>query len=76
MSITYKDDERLFTITTAHTSYQMGIDPLGHLLHLYYGRRAGGFPLSVPAAGLLLFAEPLRNAGRERLVSRHPSSGI
>ncbi len=42
MSITYNDDERRITITTAHTLYQMCIDPLGHLLHLYYGRRAEG----------------------------------
>lgn len=42
MSITYSDNERLITITTAHTLYQMYIDPLGHLLHLYYGRRAEG----------------------------------
>lgn len=42
MSIACSHDERLITITTAHTLYQMGLDPLGHLLHLYYGRRTKG----------------------------------
>ncbi len=32
----------VFTIHTAHTTYQMMADPYGYLLHLYYGRRAEG----------------------------------
>ena len=42
MSIVFTPDTNLFTLTTAHTACQMGLDPLGHLLHLYYGRRAAG----------------------------------
>ena len=31
--------EKLFTLHTAHTTYQMKADSLGTLLHLYYGKR-------------------------------------
>lgn len=35
-------DARTFTLTTRHTMYQMGLGPVGHLLHLYYGPVAQG----------------------------------
>lgn len=38
MSIIYKEQDRLFTLHTQHTTYQMQVDDLGFLRHLYYGR--------------------------------------
>ena len=31
--------KKIFTLHTAHTTYQMQVDPLGYLLHLYYGEK-------------------------------------
>lgn len=42
MGIVYQEKERLFTLHTEHTTYQMKVDEYGYLLHLYYGRRAEG----------------------------------
>ncbi len=42
MSIVVKEEERLFALHTAHTTYQMQVNPLGQLLHLYYGERLEG----------------------------------
>ena len=42
MSIHYDNETRIFTLDTAHTTYQMQADRLGVLLHLYYGARAAG----------------------------------
>ena len=44
-------DERAGTLTihTDSTTYQMQIDPLGYLLHLYYGRRTGGSMTYLPS---------------------------
>ena len=33
---------KTITIQTKHTTYQIGIHPLGFLLHLYYGRKTEG----------------------------------
>ena len=41
MSIHFDDSARVFTLRTASTSYQMQIDELGCLRHLYYGRDIG-----------------------------------
>ena len=38
MSIRYDANTRIFRLETNHTTYQMQIGPVGHLLHLYYGR--------------------------------------
>ena len=37
MAIIYYPNKKIFTLHTAHTTYQMQVDPLGYLLHLYYG---------------------------------------
>lgn len=42
MSIQYQAENRLFTLNTAHTTYQMKADRLGVLLHLYYGPKVSG----------------------------------
>lgn len=42
MSIHFQAENRLFTLHTAHTTYQMQADRLGVLLHLYYGARISG----------------------------------
>ncbi|MBQ7004344.1 MAG: alpha-galactosidase [Oscillospiraceae bacterium] len=39
MSIIYREQDKTLTLYTAHTTYQMQIGGLGHLKHLYYGRR-------------------------------------
>ena len=42
MSIHFNSADRLFTLSTENTMYQMQIGPVGHLLHLYYGAPAEG----------------------------------
>ena len=42
MSITFNESKRIFTLHTAHSTYQMQADAYGHLLHLYYGARTAG----------------------------------
>ena len=42
MSIAFDPAAGTLTLSTRNTVYQMGLGPLGHLLHLYYGRRAAG----------------------------------
>ena len=39
MSIHYNNQRKIFTLTTRSTTYQMRISDLGHLIHLYYGRK-------------------------------------
>ena len=39
MSIRFNSEARIFVLETAHTSYHMKVDALGHLLHLYYGEK-------------------------------------
>ena len=39
MSVIYDADHGLFTLKTRDTDYQMKVDELGYLLHLYYGSR-------------------------------------
>ena len=42
MSILYSPEDRLLTLQTSHTTYQMDADERGFLRHLYYGPRADG----------------------------------
>lgn len=42
MAITFNETTRIFTLTTAHTTYHMQADAQGYLLHLYYGARTAG----------------------------------
>ena len=46
MSIVYNQQDKLLTLTTVNTAYQMQIDDLGFLRHLHYGRRTGSQDLS------------------------------
>ena len=41
MAIIFNPNKKIFTLQTAHTTYQMQIDRLGYLLHLYYGKTIG-----------------------------------
>ena len=41
MSIRFEAKTSTFTLHTQHSTYQMQLDPMGHLLHLYYGRSVG-----------------------------------
>ena len=42
MRIQFDSTTNAFTLTTRNTTYQMRVDRLGHLQHLYYGRRVEG----------------------------------
>ncbi len=42
MSIQYLEKEKIFTLHTLNSSYQMQVDKNGYLLHLYYGKRTSG----------------------------------
>ena len=42
MAIHFQKEKRLFTLQTAHTTYQMKVDDFGFLLHLYYGGKTKG----------------------------------
>lgn len=42
MSITFNESTRIFTLNTAHSTYQMQADMHNYLLHLYYGARTAG----------------------------------
>lgn len=42
MSIIFNEIEKTLTINTAKSTYQMKIGKYGHLLHLYYGKKAAG----------------------------------
>lgn len=39
MAIIYNPNKRIFTLNTKHSTYQMQVDSLGYLLHLYYGTK-------------------------------------
>ena len=39
MPLSYDAPERIFTLSTERTTYQMRVDEHGYLLHLYYGTR-------------------------------------
>ena len=42
MAIQFQKENRIFTLQTAHTTYQMKVDDFGFLLHLYYGGKIKG----------------------------------
>ncbi len=42
MAIGFRQEGRIFTLDTKHTSYRMKVDEYGFLLHLYYGGRVYG----------------------------------
>jgi alpha-galactosidase len=42
VAIYYQQNNRIFTLETARTTYQMKADDLGFLLHLYYGAKVSG----------------------------------
>ena len=39
MAILFQEKEKLFTLQTENTTWQMQVSPYGHLLHLYYGNK-------------------------------------
>ena len=42
MGIIYCEKDRIFTLQTKNTTYQMQVDQYGFLLHLYYGKKTEG----------------------------------
>lgn len=41
MSVHFDSKSGCFSLQTQNTTYQMQLDPMGHLLHIYYGRSVG-----------------------------------
>ena len=69
MAVQVQENGRLFTISTANTTYQMKADRYGVLLHLYYGRRCEGsmeYLLTYADRG---FAAAIYDAGVDRTYS-------
>ena len=48
MSIRYVEETRQFILETENTAYQMKVDELGYLQHLYYGKKLGQNDMSYP----------------------------
>jgi alpha-galactosidase len=48
MSIRYIEETKQLILETANTAYQMKIDELGYLQHLYYGKKLGQNDMSYP----------------------------
>lgn len=46
MAIMYNEKTRIFTLNTKNTTYQMGVDEYGILIHQYYGEKILGEDLS------------------------------
>ena len=46
MSIIYQEEKHLFSLQTKNSEYQMKVDELGFLQHLYYGAPVGGSDMS------------------------------
>lgn len=42
MSINYNEEDKIFTLHTRESTYQMQVDRFGYLLHLYYGKATKG----------------------------------
>lgn len=42
MAVTFQQEDKIFTLQTKHTTYQMKVDDFGFLLHLYYGNKISG----------------------------------
>lgn len=52
MSISYQEAEKLITLQTRTSTWQMQISPYGHLLHLYYGAKIKRTNLSYLVRGI------------------------
>ena len=48
MSIRFNEETKQFILETESTCYQMQVDELGYLHHLYYGPRVGQNDMSYP----------------------------
>lgn len=42
MAVFYQQSNRIFNLQTNHSTYQMKVDDMGFLLHLYYGSKVSG----------------------------------
>ena len=52
MAIIFEKNEKIFTLQTRNTTWQMQVSPYGHLLHLYYGRKIKETSMSHMARGI------------------------
>ena len=66
MAILFDAAARTFTLSTQNTTYQMGLDHLDRLLHLYYGPAIGQGQLSAPYPPADQGFSPNANADRNR----------
>ena len=52
MSILYEPQDRVFTIHTKRSTWQMKVSRYGHLLHVYYGSKIEHMDLSFLVRGI------------------------
>ena len=39
MSISFEENKKIFNLSTANTTYMIGLSPEGYVGHIYYGRK-------------------------------------
>lgn len=69
MGIIFSEYERMFQLETKNTTYQMKVDKLGFLLHLYYGRRTRDCMTYVLSYADRGFSGNPYDAGKDRTYS-------
>lgn len=69
MSILYNEKDRILTLHTENSTYQMKIDHYGYLLHLYYGRRSEGCMDYIPLYADRGMSGSPYDAGKDRTYS-------
>ena len=70
MAIIFDEQNKVFTIHTQNSTYQMKISQHGHLLHLYYGKRIGDKDVSYLIPNVVRSHESNPpEAGRDRVYS-------
>ena len=52
MAIIVQEKEKLFTLQTKNSTWQMQVSPYGHLLHLYYGKKVENTSMSYLISGI------------------------
>ena len=52
MAIVFREKEKIFTLQTKNTTWQMQVSPYGHLLHLYYGKKIQHSAMSYLVRGI------------------------
>ena len=70
MSILFDEKKKLFTLETAHASYQMCVNAYGFLQHLHFGEKLGGGSCEgLQGTGFMSFSPAPDVAGNDYLAS-------